>query len=310
MSEVVILLATHNGEEYIQEMIESILSQDFQRWRLILSDDGSGDNTMEILKSYEAKYPEKIMVYRSGQQFGSAKLHFMHLLRQFQEAKYLMFADQDDRWHTDKISLTLQRMKQLEQDGHIPVMVHTDLCVVDENLQCLNPSFMKYSNLDGSRLDLRTLLIQNVVTGCTMMINRALAQKVVGAEVKGAILMHDWWIALVASVCGVSDFLNEATVDYRQHGDNSVGAKDSHSPRYILKRSVSGQNYIAIHNTFLQAGVLLEAFGKGMRPEDAALVAVYAEAAHVGFLKRRWMYIKYGIFKKGISRKIGQLIYG
>ena len=310
MSEVIILLATHNGEKYLNVMIDSILSQDFREWRLILSDDASEDGTMDILRFYAEKYPEKITLYQSGQRFGNAKHHFMHLLEQFNEAEYLMFADQDDRWHANKVSATLRLMKQLEEKTNVPVMVHTDLCVVDENLQCLNPSFMKYSNLDGSRLGVNTLLIQNVVTGCTMMLNRALVKKVAGTMVKSDILMHDWWIALVASTCGVTGFLNEATMDYRQHGENSVGAKDSHSARYILNRSVSGENYIAIRNTFLQARALSEAFGKEMKPKDAALVAVYGEAADANFLKRRWMYIKYGIFKKGISRKIGQLIYG
>lgn len=310
MSEVVILLATHNGEKYLNTMIDSILSQKFTTWRLVLSDDGSEDGTMEILESYAAKYPEKITLYRSGQRFGSAKYHFLHLLERFQNVDYLMFADQDDRWHADKISKTLKRMKQLEKEKTTPVMIHTDLCVVDEKLQCKNSSFMGYSNLDGNRLQLNTLLIQNVVTGCTMMINRALAKKVAGRGLREEILMHDWWIALIAASCGVGDFLEEATVDYRQHSDNAVGAKDSHSIKYILNRSVSGENYIAIRNTFLQARALFEEFGEEMSQENAAMVADYARLAEANFLKRRMLYLKYGIFKKGISRKVGQLIYG
>ena len=225
---VYILLAAYNGCAYIREQIDSLLLQDHTAIKIILSDDGSSDDTLKILNEYAQKYPEKILHYRSGVRFGCAQKHFMHLLGVFQDAPYLMFCDQDDVWHTDKVRKTLAKMQKLENGEMVPTMVHTDLRVVDGDLKEISPSFWKHSNLDGSRLALNQLLVQNVVTGCTMMINRPLAQ-LACRSVPQKVLMHDWWLALLASACGRTGFLTEQTIDYRQHGNNSVGAKDVRS---------------------------------------------------------------------------------
>ena len=126
-------------------------------WRLILSDDG--EDTAPILQEYADKYPDKITHYRSGRRFGSAQKHFMHLLEQFGgQADYIMFSDQDDVWHPDKVRLTLRLMEQAETDPALPVLVHTDLRVVDGQLHEMDPSFQHYSGLDGHRLALEQLL--------------------------------------------------------------------------------------------------------------------------------------------------------
>ena len=223
--QILILLAAYKGGRFIRPMVDSILAQDVGGWRLILSDDG--EDTAPILQEYADKYPDKITHYRSGRRFGSAQKHFMHLLEQFGgQADYIMFSDQDDVWHPDKVRLTLRLMEQAETDPALPVLVHTDLRVVDGQLHEMDPSFQHYSGLDGHRLALEQLLVQNVVTGCTMMINRSLARLACRPVGEGDMLMHDWWLALIAAAMGRAVFLDRATIDYRQHGGNVVGAKD------------------------------------------------------------------------------------
>ena len=114
MSTVLILLAAYNGQKYIGEMVDSIICQDYTDWHLILSDDSSSDSTFSILEDYANKYPEKITHYKSGKKFGNAQDHFMHLLSLHNDAPYIMFCDQDDVWHKDKISKTLAKMKEIE----------------------------------------------------------------------------------------------------------------------------------------------------------------------------------------------------
>lgn len=92
------------------------------------------------MQEYADRYPDRITHYRSGRRFGSAQKHFMHLLEQFgDQADYVMFCDQDDVWHPDKVRLTLRLMEQVETDPSLPVLVHTDLRVVDGELREMDP---------------------------------------------------------------------------------------------------------------------------------------------------------------------------
>ena len=296
MSTVRILLATYNGEKYIGEMIESILAQDYQDWQLVLSDDQSRDGTVSILEDYAEKYPDRISHYRSGLHFGNAQDHFLHLLSQFPDAPYLMFCDQDDVWHQDKVSGTLKKMKEIEEQG-VPAVVHTDLRVVDGQLQEMAPSFLDYSGLSGERMQLKHLLVQNVVTGCTMMINRALAELAIAHMPEGKILMHDWWLAMIGAAMGKTGFWNEATIDYRQHGNNTVGAKDTKSISYILKKIRNDGVRKAMEQTYGQAEVFLNAFGELMTPEQRKIVADYAALKDCGAVARKVGFLKGGYYK-------------
>ncbi len=306
--EVTILLAAYNGGAYIRPMIESILNQDQDGWKLILSDDGNG--TVQILQEYADRYPDKIVHYASGQRFGSAQKHFMHLLRAFgQDTPYCMFCDQDDVWHPDKVRKTLELMKKTETDPDEPVMVHTDLRVVDGTLVEISPSFVAFSGIRGENLALNQLLVQNVVTGCTMMINRSLA-KLADRDIPGDVmLMHDWWLALLASCCGKAAFLPEATIDYRQHGNNTVGAKDSRSPAYILSK-LRGNIRGSMIATGAQAGTFAACYADMLSPEQTALLRDFADSFQKGKLFRISVYFKYHLWKNGLHRKLGQLIWG
>ena len=308
MSTVRILLATYNGEKYIGEMIESILAQSFTDWQLVLSDDQSGDHTVSILEDYAGRYPDRITHYRSGLHFGNAQGHFLHLLHQFPDAPYIMFCDQDDVWHRQKVSATLQKMQEIEKPG-VPALVHTDLRVVDGQLREMDPSFLDYSGLSGDRLALKQLLVQNVVTGCTMMVNRTLAQLANAHMPAGKILMHDWWLALIAASMGTVGFLNQATIDYRQHGNNTVGAKDTRSMTYVLKKIRNDGVRKAMEDTYAQAEVFLEAFGDLMAPEQRQMVAEYAALKNRSSMGRRLGFWKGGYYKYGLKRIIAQFIW-
>ena len=307
-STVYILLATYNGEAYIREMIDSVLQQDHRDIHIILSDDGSTDKTPAILESYAKDYPRQITHYRSGLRFGNAQDHFLHLLRAFQDAPYIMFCDQDDVWHPDKVRKTLGKMQETEADPQTPVLVHTDLRVVDRDLNEISPSFCSLSGFRGDRLAFHHLLMQNVVTGCTVMVNSALAKLASGATVQG-ILMHDWFLALLASACGRIGFLNEATIDYRQHGKNTVGAKNSRSPRYILHRIQNGVRK-PLAETARQAGILLDAYPKAFSADQQQMLSTFSTLYQKNKFFRIRFYCKYRMWKAGLHRKIAQLIWG
>lgn len=310
MSEVLILLAAYNGGAFVRQQIDSILAQDYPYWHLVLSDDGSEDGTVEILERYAAEQPEKITHYRSGIRFGNAQNHFLHLLSRFHDAPYIMFCDQDDVWHPDKIRRTLDKMREVETDPVQPVLVHTDLRVVDENLRELDSSFLHYSNLEGSCMKLNRLLIQNVVTGCTVMINRVLADIACEALPEHDIMMHDWFLAVLASACGKNEFLPETTVDYRQHGHNTLGASNSRSLSYVKSRLSQRIIRASVFSGTRQAEAILRCYARHIPEANRKILAAYASLPRKNWFARRCTYLKYGFFKKGLIRCGALFLFG
>jgi len=307
-AKVRILLASHNGSKYLGPMGDSVLAQDYQNIELVLSDDGSTDRSEEILCRYAAAYPETVIHYRAGKRFGNAQSHFLHLLQIFGDTPYIMFCDQDDIWHPDKIRKTLSLMQKTEGEEMTPALVHTDLRVVDEALREIAPSFMKHSGLDGTRMRLNQLLVQNVVTGCTVMINRKLSLMTCENLKTDEILMHDWWLALLAASCGRTAFLNEATVDYRQHGQNTVGAKDVRSPGYLYKRLISRSMGLSLKTAARQADAFAKCYENLLSQSQLRLLNMFSATREMPLWKRDRIYLQNGLLKYGAARIAAQLL--
>lgn len=234
---VAILLAAYNGVQFLSAQIDSVLAQTYGNIKLYIHDDGSSDNTLEIAEKYESSQRDKIVVFRDGIKCGGAKQNFIHLLKSvYGKSDYYMFCDQDDVWLPEKISVTLEKMKQSESDfGKIPILVHTDLTVVDKNLNVLSESMVRYQKIKiSNNHSLLKLSLENTVTGCTVMINSALAGKLI--NIPSEAVMHDWWAGLTALVYGGKViYLNKSTVLYRQHGKNSVGTQKTDLKYMFLK---------------------------------------------------------------------------
>lgn len=305
---VLILLASYNGRDYIRAMVDSVLAQDYHDFRLILSDDGSTDGTDEILQEYADSNPGKVVHYRSGMRFGCAQKHFMHLIQRFCDAQYIMFCDQDDIWYPEKVSKTIELMQLTESHPDIPTLVHTDLRVVDRDLNELASSFCANSSIDGNRLQFNHLLVQNVVTGCTVMINKSLALLACRSVDTQEILMHDWWLALLASSCGNCAFLPQATIDYRQHGSNSVGAKNVRSVGYLLHRLGSNSMRKSLNRAVLQAQAFLCIYHDMLDERQIQLLKAFISTRGKSVFARDWIYLKYGLLKKGFLRVTAQFL--
>ena len=220
-----ILMSTYNGERYLSAQIESILTQDYTDWRLFVRDDGSIDGTCRILTHY-AQQDKRITVVRDGENLGACR-SFGRLLEQYGEAEYFAFADQDDVWLPEKLTVCMNEMHRQESETGTttPIVVHTDLRVVDEDLQELAPSFWKYSNIKPELLNtrIRYLAICNTVTGCACLFNRAARD--CSVPVSKDAYMHDAWVALMTLYHkGRIAALTQATVLYRQHRGNVLGA--------------------------------------------------------------------------------------
>jgi len=306
---VTILLATYNGERYLEEQIESILQQTCTDWELIIQDDCSSDDTAVIALKYVKQNPDKIRFVKREFPSGSAKDNFFSMLK-LAMSEYVITCDQDDVWLTTKIEVTLNEMHSLEaeQGYYRPLLVHTDLKVVDYNLSVIAQSMFKRQNLDNRRDKLNNLLVQNIVTGCTTMVNRALLDMV--HEAPKEAMMHDWWFALIASAFGKIGFVDQSTVLYRQHESNEVGAKDARSLGYNFKRlSETKQSMQALQNTYLQALAFLKIYGELLSPQFLELVREYSSIPVFGKIRRLQTIYKYHFWKTGFARKCGQVLF-
>ncbi|HOP11093.1 MAG TPA: glycosyltransferase family 2 protein [Oscillospiraceae bacterium] len=312
-TELAILMATYNGEKFLAEQLDSLLRQDFQNWTLLVSDDGSKDGTITLLRDYAGRFPDKIRLIEKEKPSGGAKQNFFFLTRQAEGYRYIMYCDQDDIWKPEKIRLALEKMKALENGSpDTPCLVHTDLEVVDENLGLIAPSFIQYSGLNPRRNALSQLLTQNVVTGCTMMINRALWKWASVPTEEDSILMHDWWFALIASAAGKIGFIPQPLILYRQHGGNAVGAKDGRGLRavlYHLKNFNYKKHRQALIDTMIQAGQLLKLPNLQLDEREKNMLRDYANGAQTGKLRRIYITFKYRIWKSGLIRKVAQVVH-
>jgi glycosyltransferase involved in cell wall biosynthesis len=226
MSDIIIVLSSYNGAGYIGEQIESIRRQTFRNWNLLIRDDGSSDSTVEVVERL-ASVDSRISLLPDERGNLGPVASFGVLLEQAlaRQATYVAMSDQDDVWSADKLERQLALLRAHEAangPGH-PTLVHSDLAVVDSDLRPIHPSFLSYQRLAHKGADsLRCLLLQNFVTGCTVVLNRALLRLALPMPL---MVMHDWWLAQCAAALGSILFLPEATVLYRQHGENALGSR-------------------------------------------------------------------------------------
>lgn len=306
---IAILLATYNGEKFIGEQLDSLLAQTCQDWVCYIHDDGSKDKTLEIAGEYAEKHPDKFIII-PGPSTGGAKHNFLYLFRQV-EAPIYMCCDQDDVWLEDKIELTMQAMEEemLSVGREKPILVFTDLKVVDGELNEIAPSMREYQKFDCTRLGVNQFLLTNVVTGCTMMANRALRDILADIKEPDNIIMHDWYAALVAAKFGKMRYVDKSTILYRQHGNNTLGvsALPVYSIRYILPRLF---DFSGIRNDIQITGKQAKEFMENCNLQQDELVSGYADLMKMGKMQRLMFYYKHDIRRRGIIRNIRFYLLG
>ena len=221
-----IVLSVYNGAAYLDAQLESIRGQSAGNWRLYARDDGSSDESGRRLREFALRDPRIEVIASEGRNLGPAA-SFAALLQHALDRgeRYVFLSDQDDVWLPDKcahmLALMLEREANLGRD--VPLLVHSDLCVVDQDLSRIHPSFLSLQGIDaGDKRRAVRLLLGNSVTGCASLVNAPLLRCALPMP---EVAMHDWWLAQCAGAFGDVAFLDSSTVLYRQHGKNVVGAR-------------------------------------------------------------------------------------
>lgn len=305
---VVVLLATFNGSRYLQQQLDSIAAQTHSHWRLIVADDGSRDDTLAIVESFSKDHPDRVRLLRNGP-VGSPRENFFRLLRVADPAPYFAFCDQDDIWSADKLDRLLRRCQQIEtQHSDQPCLVYSDLAVVDAQLGLLNPSFMTQVRARPHDITYKTLLAENAIPGCAMLFNAALADVFRAREFDSTrAIMHDWWIALLASAVGHISYVSTALVSYRQHATNTLGSVDRSGFAFTLSKLFRGDRSAALR-TYAQAAAFLVAYGDLVNPAVRDEICAFASLHHRHKFDRIRLILKYRILKQTLVRRVYQLL--
>ncbi len=310
-----ILLATCNGARYLSEQLDSLLAQTCRGWRLLVRDDGSSDATREILENYRSRHPDLFMIIPSdGRNLGACG-NFSQLLEQA-DAPYVMFCDQDDVWQPGKIEITLAAMRELEREhrAETPLLVHTDLTVVDERLNRLGDSLWLFQCTEQQRLTkLNRVLMQNFATGCTVMINQALRNLAV--PVPAEALMYDWWLALVATAFGRVASVENPTVLYRQHGRNDTGAARwsflAYAGIYVVRErrlAASAMLDAALARQEGQAAAFVDRYEERLTHAEREMLRAFCSIRRRNFIMRRYLTLRHRFFYSNAPRNLGLLL--
>ena len=220
---VLIMMAVYNGEKYIREQIESIIAQSHTDWKLVIQDDGSSDNTDQIIEEYVTR-DNRIIYMKNDSDYHGAFENFFALInkcKMMETYDYYMFSDQDDIWHPDKIEKMIRFIEGKEISR--PALVYADMATVDQDGKVLSESLDEQWGLKKNNR--ASFFFSHKVFGCNVIMNRLLFEKVTPLPVTEEhlrIMAHECYYTKFAAVFGNIYYEPEVLMDYRRHGDNST----------------------------------------------------------------------------------------
>jgi glycosyltransferase involved in cell wall biosynthesis len=293
-AEIEVLLATWNGERFIEEQLSSLFRQTFQNFRLIVRDDASTDSTLDIVERYRSQYPDRVVVHLNSSRRGPCRT--FSLLAENSDAPYVALCDQDDIWCEDKLEIGLATAKRIEAEhnAHTPVLVFSDLIVLGNDNQILAPSMWRMMHVNPRRVTLGSLLVQNLVTGCTVLANRSLVLR--ATPIPDGAVMHDFWLGLVAAAFGVLHPLFETTVRYRQHQSNAIGARDGWRIAEGFKRLGRDKQFKeGIDASRRQSQVFRSLYGSQLTAQQEKTLEAWTRSEDFPAIVRQWMLYRHGL---------------
>lgn len=297
-----VAMCTYNGARYLPAQLESIARQTCLPDELIICDDHSTDATHAVLEQFTKTAPFRVRLFHNPTRLGVVA-NFSKAIT-LTAGRYIALSDQDDIWLPQRLERSLLAIRTAEEcyGPHTPVLVHTDLSVLGEGGDIISPSFMRFQHLQHVTSDpLRILLTQNFVTGCTVLMNASL--KLSATPIPTSVLIHDWWLALIAACLGKIVFLNEQTVFYRQHSSNTIGAIRYNiiSLQFILQKWRERPNHLKL--LLEQNQALIEHLQQREQIPPSLLID-YHNILQTSGLRACWKYLKVKSRKQGLFRNL------
>lgn len=296
---VEILIALYNSSKYIREQIESIENQTYKNIKIIVRDDDSTDNTLDIIEELKNKY-HNIQIVFDNVKCGNPKDNFGELIKHA-SAEYIMFCDHDDVWLDNKVEISVNAISRFDD---IPTMGSTDSILVDEKLENIDSNKLETSKKTDQ---FSRLLVDNCYMGCTMILNKKLYNMI--NNIPKECLMHDIWVALVASSMGKIVIIPEKCMLYRQHGNNCVGGKNVFGISYALEKIKDKSTKNNIQLLISQASAFKTQYYNCLDKKNKMILDAFIDIYKTPKMKRLYTLIKYNLFKTGFFRKLGEIYY-
>lgn len=301
-----VVIAAYNGAQFIEKQIVSILNQSCPPAEVLVVDDGSTDATPEVVKALASRYPAiRFLENRDNRRGVSANFNF-GLVNSSHDCIFL--ADQDDIWLEEKAAVCLDLLSFMEEKYGCgtPLLVFSDMEVIHSDGSLISSSFFDYQGLTpAGASNLGRLLMQNPAAGCSMLMNREVLKTAL--PIPQDIVVHDWWLLVIARAFGEVAFTPRALVRYRQHANNVIGARNIHEPISYMgsfwgKRSALAVNVALAKN-------LLALFAKGKIPlnlgrRDLQTINFLGNWRNIGVIKKLNLYALGFVRKSGFVRNI------
>jgi glycosyltransferase involved in cell wall biosynthesis len=314
-AETAVLLATFNGEQHLAEQLASLQNQTYRAFHIFARDDGSKDDTVNLLQAYAAHPDASISLLPTAstplgpcRSFG---VLLEHVLRHAPSVRYFAFCDQDDYWLPRKLSTSIERLRAAERrDPEQPILLRSDLAVVGPGLEPIAPSFWERAKMDPLETRLSQLVFRNTSLGCASVFNRNLAQ--LATPLPREAVMHDWWVSLIAAAAGTIVTVPESLIQYRQHHANTVGSGDGRLRRLLdiahwRQRILDRPNRAALAPA-LQAQALYKRFSGTMRETDRAQLRLFRDMDQLGPVRRRFRVLRSGVFPRDPVRLLDVML--
>lgn len=265
---VTVLLSTFNGEKYLREQLDSLVNQDLKPYKVLIRDDGSTDETINILEEYCSKYD--FVKYYYGKNLGPAK-SFFDLINNCEEADYYALCDQDDVWFKNKLSSAITLLKQ--EDNNLPLLYMGRFILTDKDLNPLN------SNMSSlySYTDFAHALIYHSAPGCTFVFNNKARLLINEYDYnKEYCVIHDSIIHKIVAMFGKVVLDQNPYMYYRQHGSNVYGLTADKRKEFIHRVNNFLNGNVKNYRSNMAAS-LLNVYGNKCSKENKELLEIVAK---------------------------------
>jgi glycosyltransferase involved in cell wall biosynthesis len=292
---VVILLATRNGSEFLQDQLASYSAQTYANWELLVSDDGSTDQTVEIIKNFAMRVPQRVVV-RPGPQLGFWQ-NFMSLVRSDDiEGDLFAYSDQDDIWFAEKLAKAVSWFEALPDREPALYFTRTELIEADGTAAGFSPMFTRPPSF-------RNALVQNIGGGNTMIFNRAARSALRATAADAKLVAHDWWTyQVVTGVGGVAHYDARASLKYRQHGQNLIGSNIGLRARLDRLSAFANGRVVTWNDINLK---VLEGLRGMLTPQNAVVLDRFSRARRASWPIRLWLVWRSGVYRQSVVESIG-----
>ncbi len=240
MSGVVVAMCTYNAAKYIGEQLDSLLNQSYDNFKIVIYDDCSSDDTVDIIRKNMDK-DNRIELHVNEENLGPA-LNFKSIVQGCSGADYLFLCDQDDVWDLHKIETMLNTVREKESIDNKPYLIAHNYNISDEN------NVVLYKKCIQS-VYFYDLIMKPQIPGCCMLLNHAALQLVKWNKCN--ISMHDWYISLIIALYGEIVIVDEPLINYRQHANNQIGCK-KYSKFDRIKMAVNDNKKIKNYSKLLE----------------------------------------------------------